>query len=207
MAGRVKRAGKAGLSYYISYGFLGGPLNSRRLRKMLEEAGYEEAPLNKADIIIAHSGGAYLLNLRSKPKLILLAAPALSRENPRKLFKENTKQLWKNAKAEHYMRKRFLWSLYGFYCAIRWPKRNYQMTKSASDASFELPEFEDVNVFFIANQADEWSSGPQLTKLLTGRSWAFMSMSGAHENIWVHPEDYIDIIDLYAKRLLAQANS
>lgn len=195
------------LSFAISYGFLGGPLNSRHLRKKLNEAGYVEAPLNKADIIIAHSGGAYLFNIRPKPKLILLAAPALTRENPRNLFKENTRQLWRSAKAERYLRKRLLWSSYGFYCALRWPKRNYQMIKFASDTSFKLPEFEGVDVFFIANQADAWSSGPQLAKLLADHPWTFMSLPGAHEHVWVHPEDYIDIIGLYAKRLLAQTNA
>ncbi len=194
------------LSFAISYGFLGGPMNSRHLRKMLNKVGYIEAPLNEADIIIAHSGGAYLFDLGSKPKLILLVAPALARENPRKLFRENTKQLWRNAKAEHYLRKRLAWSVYGFYCALRWPKRNYQMIKSASDTSIVLPKFECTNIFFIANKEDEWSSGPQLTELLAGRPWTFMSLPGAHEHVWVHPEDYIDIIDLHAKRLLAQAN-
>jgi hypothetical protein len=194
------------LSFAISYGFLGGPLNSQHLRKMLNEAGYVEAPVNKADIIIAHSGGAYLFNLGSKPKLILLAAPALTRENPRNLFKKNTKQLWRSAKAEHYLRKRLLWSLYGIYCALRNPKLNYQMIKFASDTNFALPEFENTEVFFIANKIDEWSNGPQLARLLTSRPWAFISLPGAHEHIWVHPGDYIDIIDLHAKRLLAQAN-
>ncbi|HUY85177.1 MAG TPA: hypothetical protein VMU97_01540 [Candidatus Dormibacteraeota bacterium] len=191
------------LSFAISYGFLGGPLHSRHLRKMLNKAGYVEAPLSEADIIIAHSGGAYLFNPGPRPKLILLAAPALTREKPRSLFKKNTKQLWRNAKTEHYLRKRLLWSLYGVYCALRNPKPNYQMIKFASDTSFELPEFDSADVFFIANRDDEWSAGPHLAKLLADRPWAFISLPGAHEHIWVHPEDYIDIIDLYAKRFLA----
>lgn len=195
------------LSFAISYGFMGGPGYSIQLRKMLKKAGYKKAPLDRADIVIAHSGGAYLFNLSYKPRLVLLVAPALSRDNPRKLFKQNNRQLRESARAEHYLIKRLLWSLYGFYCFLRNPQRNYRMIKFASDTSFELPEFEGVDVFFIANRYDEWSSGPQLAKLLADRPWAFMSLPGAHEHVWVHPEDYIDIIGLYAKRLLAQTNA
>lgn len=190
------------LSFAIVYGFMGGPLHSRRLRIILKEAGYVEAPLREADIVIAHSGATYFLDPGLKPKLLLLVAPALTRKNPHKLFRENTRQLWRSAWEEHYRRKRFLWSLYGFYCFLRDPRRNYKMIRFAYDTKLEPPKFKAVNVFFIANKNDAWPNGPQLAKLLTDRHWAFVSLPGAHEHIWVHPRDYVDIINSYAKRLL-----
>ena len=195
------------ISFGISYGFLGGPLNARQLKKSLRKAGYVETSLDEADIVIAHSGGTYLHDLNSKPKLILLAAPALTRSNPHELFKKNTRQLWRSAKDEHYLGKRLLWSLYGIYSAFRHPRQNYRMARRAYNMKLELPEFMGAKVVFITNDDDVWPTGSPLEKLLLNRPWSFISLPGAHEHIWVHPEDYIDIINIYAKELLAQANA
>lgn len=191
------------LSYYVLHGFLGGKLHSRGLRRTLRNRGYSAAlSAEKADIIIAHSGGSYyLLQAGFKPKLLLLVAPALPRTNPRAIFNETRRQLWQTARHNHYLRKRLLWSLGSFGYALVQPRRNLRMLHAASDMSLAMPAFAGTTVVFITNRHDPWPQGPQLQRLLKN-PWAFMSLPGAHEHIWEHPQHYVEILEHYA-RLLA----
>jgi hypothetical protein len=49
-------------TYSIYYGFSKSKLNAKGLREVLKKTGYDESDtLDTADIIIAHSGGCYLI--------------------------------------------------------------------------------------------------------------------------------------------------
>lgn len=63
--------------------------------------------------------------------------------------------------------------------------------------------FAGTTTIFAANRYDPWVQSPDLAKEVTiNPQWSFISMRGAHNDIWYHSQDYVEIIDHYA-RLLA----
>jgi hypothetical protein len=188
---------KPALSYGISYGLGGGPLHSRQLEHHLRQAGLHRAVrLDQANIIIAHSGGCWLIPKTAQPQLVIYIGMTLAQSKPR--------QTWLTAKAlmaKHSRRARRLNTMAkNTYYISRQPRRNLNMVRQAKTARPIV--FPGRPTVFITNRHDPWPKDKQIQNYLDNYDWAFLSLPGAHDDIWEHPKRYAVIIDHYA-RLLA----
>src|SRR5690349_1106305 len=84
----------------IIYGWSEGPWHGKKLRQEISNAGFEiiKQP-EKADIIIAHSGGCFMLPQQSRAHLVLLVGlPYWPGKHPvrslRQKIKDETKNGW-----------------------------------------------------------------------------------------------------------------
>src|SRR5688572_11114756 len=110
---------KSTMKVCILYGWAEGPAYGHRLRAALNQAGFEVTRQPKtADIIIAHSGGGFLLPVESKAKLVVLAGlPHWPGRHPLQSLPSKVRQemrdLW-------WYRKTFLNSMYLLTRPHRW---------------------------------------------------------------------------------------
>jgi hypothetical protein len=190
------------LTYAISYGFLGGPAHSRQMRKRLRKLGYVQAPsIKRADIVIAHSAGCWLVPPSASAKLLVYIGMPLVQAYPHQTFKAARRQ---NIRA--FIRHFHLWrgitiGFYSFCYGLVQPRRNRNIIRGAKQArtATELP---GAHTVFIANRDDPWLYSDSLRTYTKTRDWAFIGLPGSHNDIWEYSERYSAIIDHYA-RLLA----
>jgi hypothetical protein len=192
---------KTELSFAVSYGFLGGPAHSRRLRKLLRQRGYVQAQTaEQADIVIAHSGGCWLIPKSASPKLLVFVGMPLSEAHPHQTFKDARQ---KNIQAFMYNFHLLRGLAIGFYSLYYWliqPTRNRDIVRRAKTAPDVTSQAETT--VFIANRDDPWPHSARLAQYLGNHNWVFLSLPGSHNDIWEYSERYVAIIDHYA-RLLA----
>ena len=191
---------KTGLSFAISYGFLGGPFTGHKLRRLLRQSGCTPASnLTEADIIIAHSAGCWLVDAGARPRLIMYVGMPLAQANAKQTFGQaNRRNIWAIAWHGHFLSGLQI-GLCSLYYGLRQPRRNLgiiKMTKSALPYTSATAQ-----TIFVANQYDPWPQSPRLATYLAGQSWAFIGLPGSHDNIWEQPERYVEIINHYAKLL------
>ena len=189
------------LSFAISYGFLGGPAHSRRLRKLLVRHGYAQAQsVRQADIVIAHSAGCWLIPEPAASKLVVFVGMPLSEAHPHQTFKDARQ---KNIQAFMYNFHLLRGLAIGFYSLYYWltqPTRNRDIVRRAKTAP-DVTSQAGTTVF-IANRDDPWPHSNRLEQYLGNHDWVFLSLPGSHNDIWEYPDRYAAIIDHYA-RLLA----
>lgn len=191
---------KAKYTYTIYYGLAGGPIHSRSLRAELVKAGFTSAPKDQGDIIIAHSAGCWQIPATSKPKLVVYIGMPLANEAPSKTWRKATKMaLIKNP----VMRTLKIYAKNTFYILTQ-PRRNLKIITSASSSSPVI--FKNVPTIFIANQFDPWPISSKLDEFTFSKECIFINLPGSHDDLWDHPDNYVDIIKKYAE-LLAETKS
>lgn len=185
-------------TYAISYGLAGGPAHSRQLRKLLGAAGFRRAPLHKADIVIAHSAGCWLLPTDLKPTLVIYVGMPLAVENPRQTWSTATRLGARHSPVRHTVNNR----LKNTYYQLLQPRRNIEIIRMAKHAQPVI--FPGVRqAVFIANRHDPWPGNAGfLQNFAKNADWAFVGLPGTHDDIWGRPERYVEVIKHYA-RLLA----
>jgi len=189
------------ITFAISYGFVEGAAHGRKISKLLEQAGFSPAKsLSSADIIIAHSAGCWLLPDNAKPKLMLYIGMPLPLTSAQKVW---LKANWLNMKsflAKGHILKILMGAGLNTYYALRHPRRSLDIIQGAKTA--EPTVFAGAYTIFIANQHDPWPRSERLFDYIHGKErWAFLSLPGSHNNIWQHPDYYVDLIKNYAELL------
>ncbi|HEY5152389.1 MAG TPA: hypothetical protein VII55_00275 [Candidatus Saccharimonadales bacterium] len=190
------------LTYAISYGFLGGPAHSRQLRKQLRKLGYTETiNLERADIVIAHSAGCWLVPDGAKAKLLVDVGMVLAQASAHQTFRAAQRENIRAFIRHHHIWRGIKIVLCSFYYGLVQPLRNRNIVHGAKQAqsATELPGAQTV---FIANGNDPWLHSEKLQSYLITRDWAFIGLPGSHNDIWEYSGRYAAIIDHYA-RLLA----
>jgi hypothetical protein len=192
-----RKTTKSRPTYAISYGLAGGPAHARKLKRHLHQAGYVQSrQVAKADIIIAHSGGCWLIPELAKPRLVIYVGMPLAQANPRQTWLAAQDAMLKHGQLKHSLRTRAKNTFY----TLRQPRRNLKITRMAKTAQPII--FPGSSTVFIANRHDPWPRSPQTQEYLDNYDWSFLSLPGPHDDIWEHSERYAVIIDHYA-RLLA----
>lgn len=187
-------------SFAICYGLAGGPLHTRKFRKLMRQTGYAQArDLMSADIIIAHSAGCWLIPADAKPRLVLYVGMPLNQANPRRVWTHSSINSLRGGLARSLAVK-----LRNGYYYLRQPVRNLRIMCIAKTATPVV--FTEAACLFIMNRHDVWPRSPALKEYVEAGIWNFISTPGGHEDIWEHPEAYVAIIGHYA-RLLAQADT
>ncbi|HVS58217.1 MAG TPA: hypothetical protein VHD60_00565 [Candidatus Saccharimonadales bacterium] len=192
------------LTCAISYGFLGGPAHSRRLRQLLSAKGYNcTADLEHADIILAHSAGCFLIPSDAHPKLVVYVGMPLAQDKAQSAWAKANHANIMAAFRDKAVTKVIKITLLSWYYGLRQPRRNWNILRTIKTATPSLPP--GAAIAFIVNRYDPWPLGDTLQQYIQsneGRQWTFMSLPGSHDDIWERPETYVAIIDYYA-RLLA----
>jgi hypothetical protein len=190
-------ASNKSLTYFISYGILGGPLKGRVMCQRLNSFGLIPVKAAaEADIIIAHSAGCWLIDPAAHPKLVIYIGLPVKTASL-KMFMLATKMINRYSVGP---RHRFNHAWWGIFYGITRARRNMTIIRRARTAT--IPEFAHAQHVLAANQYDPWLKTARYATLMATKPWAFISLSGSHDNIWEEPEKYCEIVEHYA-RLLA----
>jgi hypothetical protein len=174
----------------IIYGLGEGGYHGRKLRKALKAAGYQLTRNPKsADVIIAHSGGCYLLPKDTKAKVVLDIDYTLwpGRSIPKSLAHNLVYDLRTHG-MERWLIRGYINYLYLFKVhhtlrlAKGWPSRGSYLTK--------LKKGKHV---FIRNRYDHYCE-PQTLLVKTSSKHRYISLEGAHNHIWDNPKPYVELL-------------
>ncbi len=192
------------LTFALSYGFVEGSAHGRKISKLLKRAGFTQAnSLTEADIIIAHSAGCWLIPDNAQPKLMLYIGMPLPFTSAQKIWLEANWLSIKSVLAKGHVFKMLRGGILNTYYALRHPRRSRDIIRGAKTSTPTI--FTDATTIFIANRYDPWPQSKRLFDYLKSENWAFISLPGAHNNIWQHPAYYVEIVKNYAA-LLAKTN-
>lgn len=159
----------------------------------LETAGFSTAQdPTESDVIIAHSGGCFMLPDDLLAKLILLIdIPNWPEKHPiigtRDKIKLETKNWW-------WATKTFYNSAYLLTKPMKWHamNKNWKVGK--------LPSDEKSSIILLRNDQDTYMHHHESSKLSQQKGWKYLQIPGQHDDIWENPKPYVDLI----KKSLAQ---
>lgn len=162
----------------IQYGFAEGPKIANKFIASLRAEGWELAPVEKADIIIAHSGGCRAIANESSAKKILLVN--ISPWPEVGIFGALAKKI----ASEHFNVNKLFWNLwYGI------TKISYASTMRGN-YSLSPPH----KTIVIRNKNDTYMPKKRLTEL-EAASYEIIELPGTHDDIWDNPKSYIHLIN------------
>jgi len=183
------------LTYALSYGLAGGPFHARSLMRYMKAAKFIPATLETADIIIAHSAGCWLIPSTATPRLVVYVGMPLAQTHPTKTFL----QAQRNSSRYNRLSSQFKIRLISTYYLLIQPQHNKDIVRMASHARPII--FPKAKTVLIANHHDPWPKSKTLDDYLSRYNWSFISMEGAHDDIGIHPERYVEVIKHYARLL------
>ncbi len=141
-----------------------------------------------AEVIIGHSGGCHLLGDQSKAQLILLVGmphwpgKRLSRRLVKKVTRDNR---------DWWTLKKLIFNIYYFFRYLPHWIRTYK-----AYAAFILPETSDETaVIAVRNKHDYFADPIAVEELAQARGWKFQAFESHHDDLWVNPEPYVQLID------------
>jgi hypothetical protein len=172
-------------TFCIVYGFAEGPITAKKLIKLLEKKGLQLSQSKNADLIIAHSGGCFLVPNDCKASNIILVNPTI----------------WPNRSLfnSFMARKDKIISLTSLWYAFAKPTANLQMLRRRKLEN--LPIDSVRNVIIIRNTNDTYFS-PEIMNMLVDKDVDAKVVAGDHDAIWSKPtiiEDLLNQASLYQK--------
>lgn len=177
----------------ILYGANEGPAHARRLRRALEDKGWQLiADPASADAIIAHSGGIYLLPAGMRARQLLIVAPACLRPGQlpgtltRKIISD-ARQCFAQGEYRFLAYKLFWNSVY----AVAGIRRNLRMLRGLRRYAGAMPPLPDSTITIIVNQDDPFR---HYGVVAGGSVHAPEIRSGSHDDLWLHPANYISVL-------------
>lgn len=179
----------------IIYGLNEGPALSKRLRRHAEQRGFViTADAGAADVLISHSGGCFFVG--EKPaKIILIANPVcgLRRSMPfvvtKKIFLDFIDCL--RTRKIHLWLHKTGWNIIYMFTKFG---PNLRMILAATPFRSSLPQTNAEKTFVINNQTDPWAFCVPGAAIAERPNYTYMTLPGSHDDLWIHPEKYLDII-------------
>jgi hypothetical protein len=175
-------------------GWAEGPWQIRNFRKQLIKNGMKPIDNAKlADIIIAHSEGCYWLPTQHQAELVVLIG--LPWWPGRKLISSIVKKS-KNEQNYHRKDRSFKWWLNkiahnGWYILSK-PSKSWRGLRYHGPRY--LPFMKQGKILLIRPSDDTFCS-PEIMKLLGyPPNYKFIEVPGAHDDCWLKPSTYIDLI-------------
>jgi hypothetical protein len=175
----------------IVYGFAEGAYHSKKLKDSLRSSGYNLTDsVSESDVIIAHSGGCYMIPTKIKAKLVLLVGiPYMIDKHP---ITELLIGVSKGPKDKNVSIK-YLFNTYYF---LRHPRVWLKMNKSILQLNW--PETKHSLIIAVRNYTDNFSESGTIKQLAKDKNWLFRELSGGHDDLWNNPKNYLKIIKSYA---------
>lgn len=176
----------------IIHGWAEGKGQSRQFVHELAENGFKVInDVNGADIIFAHSSGCYLVPKHNKAKLILLVGlpywpnRSLATGVIYKLF--NEVRYHRRSKGLGWWLNKMLHN--GWYILTKPQASYYLLTKHGLD---NLPDNTKRKVLLV-RPSDDTLMHPEIKRLLN-QGYDCVEIAGAHDNCWMQPKPYIDLM-------------
>lgn len=169
-------------TYAVVYGFAEGRRNARLLEFFLGNAGYLPADkIQSADLVIAHSGGCFLLPDDLPAQNILLVNPTLWPH------KKLVVSLFEKHRTE---KMRFTARIRSIFYALVHPINNIRMFFGRKVAN--LPPIRQ-GTYIVRNHQDPYLS-PLVAQKLAEQGYSLHELPGRHDDLWIHPKPYISLI-------------
>lgn len=172
----------------IIYGWAEGPWHGKRLRAELKKSGYTVTrSIKHADILIAHSGGCFLLPESGNANLILLIGlPYWPKKSPLRSMREKVKDELRDL----YWYKKTVCN--GYYFLSR-PKKLLKVSYKWKKQLF--PNHETAEIIAIRNQKDSFAHPTDTNALAQERGWKLQLFDGGHDDIWKNPKPYVRLLN------------
>lgn len=161
---------------------------AKKMRAHAREKGYSITKnMELADALIAHSGGCFLLPSEGKAKQVLLIDPPFwpGRHPLRGLIPKIRRE-----------QKNFEWmirSLYDFgYFMLKIPHW-FRMDRAIRRGEIKHPH--DARVVLVRNKEDDFTHPTEVIDYAIRRCWTLCSMVGQHDDLWIGPAKYLDLLD------------
>ncbi len=172
----------------IIYGWSEGKWHSKQLRKRLEASNFTVVNDHKsADIIIAHSGGCFLVPKATSAKYILLIGLPLW-EN-KFIFKSLFEKIKLETKDWWWYKKTFYHVVYLLAKISHWLRMHRSWRRKT------LPENSASSIFLLRNNDDAFVNAEESQALAKEKGWQYIDVYGQHDDIWVNPKQYTDLLE------------
>lgn len=172
----------------ISYGFAEGPGNARRMIKLLKSEGFSlTRKLSKADIIIAHSGGCFLIPENGRANIVMMIdIPYWPGKHPKVGLKEKVAL---EVKDRDWHKKSFINIIY----LIAWPRRWYRMYKAWGN--MRIPSSTNYSSIIAVRDEHDTFMHPIESKVLAEKNgWQMHTIRGQHDDLWANPRPYVELL-------------
>jgi hypothetical protein len=179
--------------YAIIYGLAEGPYMSRQLRQLLEKAGFHPTDAKHADLIIAHSGGSFILPKHTSAKLFIHVNPSywpgksLLRSLVQKL--EYDFRLYR----QRHQLSRWLATLGANIGYLLNLPRLVRMAWPYIRARKTLNHLPDSSHIFIRTYVDSYCNPKALFDITSGQH-RYLTLTGHHDDCWREPEQYVQLV-------------
>lgn len=174
----------------LIYGYAEGPRIACDFMAELNRLGHQLVDTTVAEVIIAHSGGSYLVPDKNGAKVVMLVdVPYYDshRSFIRKLYKRVVEEGWSKKSI-----KKFGWN--NWY-VLSQPKRSFRMYKAVINGSFY--GLDKKKVLFVRNDKDLFGVVDQDKKEARQMGGVVKVLPGTHDHLWEHPELYIKLVEKY----------
>ena len=175
---------------YISYGVMEGSLHGTRMRQALRKRGYRiTSEASDADVIVAHSGGYFLLpELGPRTKLLLIDPAGYTGRSPaaniiRHVFFD-IKQVFFSRDILFYLRKTLLNLLY--FC-VQVPRNTAMYRIYRAGGRPEL--LKRTNTVIVQGHDRSWLDKDGFSSTETHY------LRTTHDDCWRNPERYLAFLD------------
>jgi len=180
----------------IIYGFTEGAWHGKRFRRVFREHGYSVTErAAEADIIIAHSAGAFYVpkSLRSDQLLILIDPPYWP-ERPIMLRSRNmVLHMIQSIRKDNHPFYQLHKTVHNFVYLVRHQALNREMIRHAR--TFDLAaELKHPRTILVRNRHDPWLT-PDLEHLkLIQPKLRIRQLPGGHDDCWHNPQRYVNLL-------------
>lgn len=176
----------------IVYGWAEGKGHAKYLRSQLRSEGFKLVKNSaEADVIIAHSGGIFLLPKHLRAELVILVGiPYWPEKHPSRSLRDKIRLELKNLNGLRYFLRKSL--LNCIYFIIR-PLHHFKIWRSWKRELYPFPHNEE-SFIAVRNKDDTFSKQNEVTELAANKSWNVVSLDGFHDDIWLNPDKYIQLI-------------
>jgi hypothetical protein len=181
-------------TFHIIPGWAEGPWHSKRLVTTLKTAGFTETTANRATLVIAHSGGCYLLPKDQSNKLILLVGI------PYWPGKSIFRGIIQKVRADMQINRFTFNACKGFWNIVYVLMQPYKslLMWQATHKSRPLESIPS-SAILIRNQSDTFCT-PEISKQVPNK---IISLPGQHDDLWHNPKPYVEIAENKYAKLLA----
>ena len=177
----------------VIYGWAEGEWQSRRFSKQASLSGFSLTDdIEMADILLAHSSGCYQVPREITANLILLIGIPYwpHRSLATGIFLKLLGEL-----SYHRRSKGFDWwlnkTIHNVWYIITRPKASYNVITKHTFKN--LPSANKRRVVLVRPSNDTLMH-PNLEYLIRRKGYEFIEVQGAHDDCWIEPKPYIDLI-------------
>jgi hypothetical protein len=181
-------------TFHIFYAWAEGPWHGMQLVEAMKRAGFTEAPIDEATVLIAHSAGSYLVRPLENNKIVLVIDPPYwpGRSLALRIFRK----VWQDLKLRRgtplYSLKKMFWT---DWAILTKPK----MTVKAYRATHTKNELEAIpNGALVIRNDDDVFCTPEIAKVIKNK---LITLPGLHDDCWHNPKPYVKLLESEYKLL------